>query len=112
LSFFPLPKSSGEITYDPDIRNSYGEKGCYYVGDSEIENPSEDIQYFAQMLSDAIAALEYQNVQIDEIAAKARFAYFSGAVDASDLNSDWDSLSEDYRERWRAVIRAVLSDAP
>jgi hypothetical protein len=106
---FNLPEPSGEITYTPGIQNSYGRYGCFYVGESEIEDPTEDVKYFAQMLADALAAAEYQNTtHIDVIAAKARGAYYFSEEDPT---SDWQSLGEDYRNRWRSVVRTVLENA-
>jgi hypothetical protein len=108
---FNLPEPSGEISYTPGVQNSYGRYGCFYVGESEIEDPTEDVKYFAQMLADALAAAEYENTtHIDVIAAKARGAYYSSEEEISDWNS-WQSLGEDYRNRWRSVVRTVLENS-
>jgi hypothetical protein len=112
MTAFILPEPSGKIVYKPELSNSYGGKGCYYVGESEIEKPSEDVEYFAQMLADAIAALNYESKDlIDKLAAEARIAYHT-TEDCDDPPAGWDSLSDGYRSRWRAVVRTILDNAP
>lgn len=104
-----LPEPSGNIVYKSELRNSYGEQGCYYVGKTEIEKPSEDVQHFAQMLADALAALDYEtHHRIDVLAAAARAAYYS--LEGDEVG--WETLSENYKDRWRAVVRLILDDAP
>lgn len=104
-----LPNPSGQVQYKADIGNSYGGRGCYYVGQTEIENPTEDIKYFSQMLADAVAALEHETVtRIDGLAAAARASYFG----MDDSTAPWESLDENYKGRWRAVVRLILDNAP
>lgn len=106
MSAIVLPEPSGEVVYH-DLQNSYGERGCYKVGTAEIENPVEDVKWAAQFLADALAALAFENAsKIDSLAAQARDTYY-GTSD----KSGWDVVDDSYKDRWRAVIRAVL-DAP
>lgn len=101
-----LPEPSGDVTYH-DVQNSYGERGCFKIGTAEIENPVEDVKWAAQFLADALAALAFENAsKIDGLAAMARDTYYSTAD-----KSAWDKVDESYKDRWRAVIRAIL-DAP
>jgi hypothetical protein len=103
---YRLPEPSGEVKFFDHLKNSYGTMGVYKVGNSEIENPKEDVEYHAQGLADSIAALEYENsTKIDKLAALARDTYYG-------LNNEglrgWDSLSDEFRDRWREAIRVVL----
>lgn len=104
-----LPEPSGPVTYNPTVQNSYGGRGCFYVGVTEVECPTEDIQYHLQGLADSYAALEYENItSVDLTAARARGAYYG----LDDPVADWKHLPAGYRDRWRAVVRLVKTDAP
>lgn len=107
MSAIVLPEPSGEVVYH-DLQNSYGERGCFKIGTAEIENPTEDVKWASQFLADALAALAFQNnSKIDALAAKARDTYYGTVGDLT----GWDKVDDSYKDRWRAVIRAVL-DAP
>jgi len=104
---FQLPEPSGAVTWVGHLKNSYGTLGAYRVGgNDEVENPVEDVEYHAQALANALAALEYENTQqVDQISALARESYY-GMV-TGDMRG-WDSLSDEYRDRWRHVVRLVM----
>ena len=108
---YQLPEPSGEVEYIPHLTNSYGTKGCYRVGGDEIENPIEDVQYGAQYLANALAALAYEDrVRFDRLAHLARSAYYR--IEPEDnWVTQWDDLGPDYQERWRNTVRAVLNAA-
>jgi hypothetical protein len=103
---YRLPEPSGEVQWVGHLKNSYGTLGVYRVGgNDEVENPVEDVEYHAQALANALAALEFENTQrIDHIAALARESYY-GMV-TGDVR-DWHSLSDEFRDRWRQVVRLV-----
>lgn len=106
---YELPDPSGEVTFH-DVKNSYGAHGCYRVGTSEIEDPIDDVKWAAQYLADCLAAQDYENsTRIDVIANTARAAYH-GDIELANEKT-WDCMSEDYRNRWRAVARAVIDNA-
>jgi hypothetical protein len=104
---YRLPEPSGAVEWVGHVKNSYGTLGVYRVGgDSEVENPVEDVEYFAQSLANALAALEFENTErVDQIAALARESYY-GMV-TGDMRA-WDSLSDEFRDRWRHVVRLVM----
>lgn len=106
---YELPEPSGEVTHH-DVMNSYGTRGCFRIGTSECENPDEDVRWAAQYLADALAAQDYRNsTMVDRVAMHARAAYHN--IDngsESDPAALWGAMSDDYRDRWRAVVRAVL----
>jgi hypothetical protein len=105
LQRYELPEPSGEVEWRGELENSYGGHGCYQIGDDQIENPAEDIRYYAQQLSNALAAFEFETtVKVDNLAALARASYYGESVDAS----GWDGLSTAYKDRWRYAIRQVL----
>lgn len=105
MSAIVLPEPSGKPVYH-DLQNSYGERGCWKVGTAEIEKPAEDIKWAAQFLADALAALAAENEStIDRVAALARDTYYGTVGDLA----GWDKVDESYKERWRAVVRAVLN---
>ena len=102
---YELPEPAGEVQWRGHLENSYGGLGCYQVGEDQIENPAEDIRYHAQQLSNALAAFEFETtVKVDNLAALARATYYGESNDAA----GWDSLSTDYKDRWRRAIRQVL----
>ena len=107
MSAVILPEPSGEVEYH-DIQNSYGLRGCFKVGAVEVENPTEDVKWASQYLADSLAALAFENAsKVDQLATVARDTYYGNGGDLT----GWDKLDESYKNRWRAVIRAVL-DAP
>lgn len=109
---FKLPKPSGPVIHRTDLKNSYGKMSCYYVGETEIEDPAEDINFYAQILADAIAAREWENTnRIDGLAAHARATYYDLAEDGGDVFVGWEKMSDDYKDRWRAVVRLILAHA-
>lgn len=105
LESYQLPDPSGEVEWRGHLENSYGGHGCYQLGDHQIENPAEDIRYYAQQLSNALAAFKFETtVKTDYLAALARSTYYGEDHDAA----GWDGLSTMYKDRWRKAIRAVL----
>lgn len=102
---YRLPEPSGDVIWLGHLKNSYGTMGCFQVGPSQVENPVEDVEYHAQALADSLAALDHQHKANDRLAALARNSYYG-------LNDEglcgWDSLSEEYKDRWRQAIRIVL----
>lgn len=104
---YRLPEPSGAVEWVGHLKNSYGTLGVYRVGgDNEVENPVEDVEYFAQGLANALAALEFENTErIDQIAALARDSYY-GIPDGEARG--WDALPEEFRNRWRHVVRLVM----
>lgn len=109
MTKYKLPEPSGQVEWFPNLKNSYGGLGCYRVGNSEIENPVEDVEYHSQMLADSLAALEHENTaKVDALAAVARDNYYN--LDSSDYHA-WDNLTNEYKDRWRSAVRAVLLNA-
>ena len=106
-SKYRLPDPSGEVRWVDHLKNSYGTVGVYFVGDKDqVENPLEDVEYHAQALANALAALEYENTErVDQIAELARASYY-GIPD--DEVRGWDVLPEEFRNRWRHVVRLVM----
>ena len=103
---YRLPEPSGPVEWLGHLKNSYGTMGCYRVGTNEIENPKEDVEYYAQILADSISALEYENsTKIDKLAALARDTYYGLTHEGL---CGWESLSDEFRDRWREAIRVVL----
>ena len=109
---YRLPEPSGEVEWLGHLKNSYGTMGCYRVGTNEIENPVEDVEYHAQALADSLKALDYENDQqaahIDKLAALARDTYYGMTTEGL---CGWDSLSDEFRDRWRDAIKVVLLHA-
>ena len=101
-----LPEPSGPVEWLGHLKNSYGTMVCYRVGTNEIENPKEDVEFYAQILADSISALEHENsTKIDKLAALARDTYYGLTHEGL---CGWESLSDEFRDRWREAIRVVL----
>lgn len=103
---FLLPEPSGDVQWMGHLKNSYGGMGCYRVGLNEVENPTEDVEFYSQLLADSLLALEFENTEkVDRLASLARDTYYG-------LNEEglkgWANLSEEFKDRWRAAIRVVL----